>query len=83
MATLTQSKTNKSLLVYAYKETSEIVIAATHITHYVKLPDNSLLIHNASGSVRLKFVDLADRDAAIVILDATMNLTLTQASISV
>lgn len=79
MATLTQSKSNKGLLTYCYNSETEIVFAASHITEYVKLPKNELLVKNASGTNRLKFTDLADRDAAIAILDVTLNLTLTEA----
>lgn len=74
MTTLTQSKSNTGLLTYCYDSDTEIVFAANHITDYTKLPKNELLIKNISGVNRLKFTDSPDRDAAIVILDATMNL---------
>ena len=83
MATLTQSKSNKGLLTYCYNSETEIVLAAAHITEYVKLPNNELLVKNASGTNRLKFTDAVDRNAGIVILDATMNLTLTEAFVAV
>ena len=79
MTTLTQSKSNKGLLTYCYNSETEIIFAATHITDYAKLPNNELLIRSAAGTNRLKFIDSTDRDAAIVILDATMNLTSTEA----
>lgn len=72
MATLTQPKTNTGLLVYSYKSNSQTVIAAAHITSYKELPNNELLIISGNDVNRLKFVDKADCDAAVAILDSTM-----------
>lgn len=79
MATLTQSATNKCVLKHRYGKDTEITIAATMITHHIKLPNNELLLHTASGRIRLKFTDEADRAAAIAILDSLIGLTITEA----
>jgi len=79
MATLTQPKANKGLLVYSYKSNTRVVIAATHITSYKELPNFELLIISGADINRLKFIDKADCDAAILIVDNTMNLTSTEA----
>ena len=72
MATLTQPKTNTGLLVYSYKSNTKIVISSAHITSYKELSKNELLIVSGADTNRLRFVDKADRDAAIAILDSTM-----------
>ena len=70
--TLTQPKTNTGLLEYSYKDNSKTVIAAAHITSYKELPNNELLIISGADVNRLKFIDKADCDAAIIILDSTI-----------
>lgn len=82
MATLTQPKSNKGLLVYSYKTNTEITIAAAHITSYKKLPDNEMLITSGADTNRLKFINEADCDAAIAVLDDTMGLISTEAVVS-
>ena len=82
MATLTQPKANKGLLVYSYKSNSKTVIAATHITSYKELPDNELLVISGADVNRFKFIDKADCDAAIIIIDGTMNITSTEAFVA-
>jgi len=72
MPTLTQPKTNTSLLEYSYRSNSKTVIAASHITSYKELPNNELLVVSGADVNRLKFIDKADCDAAIIILDSTM-----------
>ena len=82
MATLTQVKANSGLITYSHKEDTVIVFAASHVTSYAILPDNNLLIKSPAGDNCLRFIDSADRDAGIAILDATMNLTLTEAFVT-
>ena len=72
MATLTAPKTNTSLLVYSYKTESRTVISAAHITSYKELPNNEMLIISGADVNRLKFIDKADCDAAIAIIDGVM-----------
>ena len=72
MATLTQPKTNAGLLVYSFKSNTKTVLAAAHITSYKELPNNELLVISGADVNRLKFMDRADRDVAIIILDGTM-----------
>lgn len=74
MATLTQPKANTSLLVHSYRANTPIVIAGSLITSYMELPNNELLVKSGADVNCLKFIDKADCDAAIVILDTTMNL---------
>jgi len=72
MPTLTQPKGNTRLLEYAYRSNSKTVISAAHITSYKELPNNELLIISGADVNRLKFMDKADCDAAVAILDSTM-----------
>jgi len=72
MPTLTQPKTNPGLLEYSYKSNSKTIISAIHITSYKLLPNNELLIISGADVNRLKFIDEADCDTAIIILDNTM-----------
>jgi len=72
MATLTQPKVNTGLLEYSYKSNSKTVIVAAHITSYKELPNNELLVVSGADVNRLKFIDKADCDAAVAILDNTM-----------
>ena len=72
MATLTQPKTNTGLLEYSYKSNSKTIIVAAHITSYKELPNDELLVISGADVNRLKFIDKADCDAAIVIIDSTM-----------
>lgn len=73
MGTLSQPKVNTGLLVYRYMATSRTVIVAAHITSYKELPNNELLVKSGADSNRLKFIDQADRDDGISMLDTTMS----------
>ena len=73
MATLTESAGNKGVLKHAFSNDTQITMAGKHITSYIKLPNNILRVTSGSDLRRLKFIDEADREDAIVIIDAAMS----------
>lgn len=80
--TLTHSEEHAHLVIYTSAQGSKLNIVSGQITNYTPIGDIELIVSQSGDLNRLKFDTLADRDAAIALIDGELNAVYTQYTVN-